>query len=200
MAINWENIEGYRDDMTAEEKLNLLNSVSDTAAAQTAGASAAQAAAQPEAEKPPVEVPKAEKPSSGFVSKAQYDKLASEHAALKKQHRATMSEEERKEADRQAEQEALRAELEELRHDRKVAGYKANYLAMGYDEALASESAEALATGDVDTVFANIRKYVDGLEKQLRSKILKETPRTAAGEDPDVKKNYENMLKKSMGL
>lgn len=194
MAIDWTNVEGYREDMTAEEKLSLLENKAEDSAPQAAPQSDSDTEDREGTKKAQA------KPGANYVSKAQYDKLASEHAALKKQHRATMSEEEQKELDRQAAQEAMQAELDELRREKQTAGYKAAYLAMGYDEQLASDTAEAMASGDTDTVFANMKKHNTTLEKNLRSQIQKETPRVPAGEDPDKKKEYQNVLRKSMGL
>lgn len=194
MAIDWTNVEGYREDMTAEEKLSLLENKSEESASQRTQTPEAPVAEPEETKKVPA------KPGANYVLKAQYDKLASEHAALKKQHRATMSEEEQKEADRQAAHEAMQAELDELRREKQVTGYRAAYLSMGYDESLAAETAEAMAAGDTDLVFANMKKHNVALEKQLRAQLLKETPRTPPGEDPDKKKEQQNALRKSMGL
>lgn len=194
MAIDWTTVEGYREDMTAEEKLSLLENKPDN--------SASQGIQQPDNSPEEPEEPKkpAAKPGANYVPKALYDKLASEHAALKKQHRASMSEEDQREADRQAAQEEMQRELEDLRREKKLTGYKAAYLSMGYDEELASETAEAMVEGDTDTMFANLKKHSAALEKSLRAQILKETPRTPAGEDPDKKKEQQNALRKSMGL
>ena len=78
-------------------------------------------------------------------------------------------------------QAALMAELETLRTEKMVAGYTNSYLTMGYDEKLAKSTAEALAKGDMDTVFKNQKAHADAREKALRTELLKGTPSPAAG-------------------
>mgnify|MGYP006967380072 CR=1 FL=1 len=73
------------------------------------------------------------------------------------------------------------AELEALRTEKMVAGYVNSYLTMGYDEKLAKSTAEALAKGDMDTVFKNQKIHADNREKALRTELLKGTPSPAAG-------------------
>jgi hypothetical protein len=118
---------------------------------------------------------------SGFVSKATFDKTASDLAAAKKSLREKMSEDEAKAAKAAEDQAALMAELESLRTEKVVAGYTNSYLTMGYDEKLAKSTAEALAKGDMDTVFKNQKAHADAREKALRTELLKGTPTPAAG-------------------
>ena len=115
------------------------------------------------------------------VSKATFDKTASELAAAKKTIREKMSEDEAKAAKEAEEREALQARVKELEHERAVNGYMAAYTAMGYDEKLAKASAEALAVGDTKTVFENQKAFHAAREKALRAEILKDTPTPDAG-------------------
>lgn len=161
MAIDWTKIEGYREDMTADEKLALLEKI-------------------PEPENEP-----APKPNGAVVSKTQFDKVSSELASLKKQMRSRMSEDEQKEADRKASETAMREELDSLRKEKTFNSHKASFLSQGYDEAMAEEAATAMADGDMDGVFAVMKKHSAVAEKNLRAKILKETPVPPAGDDPD---------------
>ena len=48
---------------------------------------------------------------------------------------------------------------------------------MGYDEKLAEETAEAMASGEMDKVFANQKKHLDAFEKKVRAEALKNTPK-----------------------
>ena len=118
---------------------------------------------------------------SGFVPKATFDKTASDLAAAKKSLREKMSEDEAKAAKVAEDQAALMAELEALRTEKMVAGYVNSYLTMGYSEKLAKSTAEALAKGDMDTVFKNQKIHADEREKALRTELLKGTPTPAAG-------------------
>ena len=190
MSFDWTKVAGYREDMTADEKLALLDN-------QEEDTQAPAAPAEPEQEQKPT------KPASGLISKVQFDKVASELAKVKKELRARMTAEEQKEADRMASDEAMRLELESLRREKTLSNYKASYLSQGYDERLADEAATAMADGDMDTVFALMKKQVANTEKALRAKILKEIPVPPAGETPGAdmerKKEMES-LRASFGL
>lgn len=113
--------------------------------------------------------------------KANADKAASEAADYKKKLRERMTEDEAKAVKAAEEQAALMAELETLRAEKLVANYTNSYLSMGYEEKLAKSTAEALAKGDMDTVFKNQKTHADNREKALRTELLKGTPTPAAG-------------------
>ena len=198
MSFDWTKIAGYREDMTADEKLALLDSEEEENQPSAEPEAEKQAPAQPEPEQQPPA-----KPSPGLISKVQFDKVASELAKVKKELRARMSAEEQKEADRMANDEAMRLELEALRKEKTLNSYKASYLAQGYDERTAEDAATALADGDMDTVFALMKKQAISTEKALRAKILKEIPVPPAGENPgaDMEKKKEmESLRASFGL
>lgn len=188
MSIEWSNIEGYREDMTAEEKLALLENY------------------EPPKPTEPVTEPTEPKPSpakGGAVSKERFDKVSSELAALKKQMKSRMTEEEQKELERQTEVEDMRTELDELRHEKKVASFKASYLAQGYDEALAEKAANAMADGDEKALFEAMTAHNANAEKAMRAKLLKETPVPPASETPkeeDKDKKMLDIMRRSMGL
>lgn len=186
--IDWNAIEGYNENLSAEEKLALL---------EKDDSSPAPAPNTPEGNAPQP------KPETKVIAKAQFDKVASELAAAKKQLRAKMTEDELRETERQQEQEAIRTELENLRREKTLSGYKASCLALNYDEATADEMAHALADGDMETVFDVMKRQNVTIEKSLRAKILKETPVPPAGNDPnnDAKKLKEMAdLRASFGL
>jgi hypothetical protein len=133
----------------------------------------------------------------GFVSKAVLDKKASEAADLSKQLKARMSEDEAKAAQEAEEKAKMLARIEELERERAVHTYTTSYLAMGYDEKLAKSTAEAMAKGDMDTVFANQKVFTEGREKALKAELLKSTPTPpAGGADGGMKK--EDFAKMSL--
>ena len=184
MAFNWNEIEGYREDMTADEKQALLDNY------------------DPKPNTPnPSDPDPAPAPTStkGFVSKAQFDKVSSELAAVKKQLRGKMSEDEQKELDRQTEREEMEKELKDLRREKALSGYKASYLSQGYDEQLAEEAATAMVDGDMDTVFSVMKKNNINAEKAMRAKILRETPAPPADDDPDDEAKKKEEAKKLRG-
>lgn len=121
---------------------------------------------------------------SEFVPKSIADKHASEAASYKKQLREKMSEDEALKAKEAEERAALEARVKELENERAVNGYVNSYLAMGYDEKLAKSSAQALAAGDMATVFANQKTHAESREKTLRAELLKQTPTPPNGGAP----------------
>ena len=114
---------------------------------------------------------------SGYVTKETFDKKASETAELNRKLKAQMSEEEKAAAERDAKWAEMEAKLAELEREKLESGYRAEFLALGYDEALAAETAKALAEGDTAKVFANQKKHLDSVEKRARADALKDTPK-----------------------
>ena len=108
-------------------------------------------------------------------------KSNSEAAEFKKQLREKMSAEEVKAKEDAEKLEALIKERDALLREKTVASHKAQYLALGYDEALASDTAEALANGELNKVFANQKKHNEAVEKRIRADVRKETPRPEGG-------------------
>lgn len=189
MDINWESIEGYSADMTAEQKLALLDNYEMP-----------KADTDP-APKPEVDEPK--KPVDKTISKAAYDKVASELASVKKQLRSRMSESEQLEEQRKEQDESLRLELEALRKEKTIASHRAALLGHGYDAKLADEAATALADGDMDNFFITMGKQAKLTESALRAQFLKDTPVPPAGEDltkEQREKQEEEKFRKYFGL
>ena len=156
MKINTKKIEGY-NNMTLEEKLSALESY--------------------EMDEPDY---------TGYVSKEVFDKTASELANSKKQLREKMSAEELKAKEDAEKWEELIKERDALLREKTISGHKANYLALGYDEKLATETAEAMANGELDKVFANQRKHIESVEKRIRADVLKETPKPEGGNSSET--------------
>ena len=165
MKISTEKIEGYKD-MTLEQKLAALESYE-------------------------IEAPD----YTGYVAKAVFDKTASELAESKKQLREKMSAEELKAKEDAEKWDAIVKERDALLREKTIAGHKANYLALGYDEKLANDTAEALANGDLDKVFANQKKHNESVEKRIRADVLKETPKPEGGTGSETitKENFSKM-------
>lgn len=145
--IDVTQIEGYAD-MSAEDKLKALEAY---------------------------DVPDPD--YSGYVKKDVFDKTASELAAKKKELLEKMSEDEAAKQKEQEERENMQKELDALRRDSAVSKNKAKLIALGYEEALAEETAEAMADGKMDKVFANQQKHLAAFEKKVRADALKGTPK-----------------------
>jgi hypothetical protein len=132
---------------------------------------------------------------SQFVSKATFDKKASEAADLSKQLKARMSEDEIAKTKAAEDLAAVMEELELLRTEKVVTENTNKFLGLGYDEKLARETATALNKGEMDVVFKNHAKFLESREKQLRAEILRETPSPAAGiVEPTMKKSDFNKM------
>ena len=113
---------------------------------------------------------------SGYVAKEVFDKKAAETAELNRKLKAQMSEEEKTAAERDAKWAEMEAKLAELEREKLESGYRAEFLALGYDEALAAETAKALAEGDTAKVFANQKKAAEQAAKKMRDELLKGDP------------------------
>ena len=113
-------------------------------------------------------------------------KSNSEAADYKKQLREKMSAEEIKAKEDAEKMEALIKERDALLREKTIAGHKANYLALGYDEKLANDTAEAMVNGELDKVFANQKKHIESVEKKIRADVLKDTPKPEGGNGSEV--------------
>lgn len=158
MALDLTTIAGYRADMTADEKLSLLENY--------------------EPPKPDL---------TGYIQKSAFDKTASELAETKRQLKAKLSEDEIKEAERIANEAAIKAELESLKKDKTTSQLTSKYLGLGLDPKLAAETAQAQADGDTEKVFANLAIHNENLRKATTAAALAGDPKPPAGsgKEPD---------------
>jgi hypothetical protein len=112
-------------------------------------------------------------------------KANSEAAEWKKKHNALLSEEDKKKQANEEELTTLRKKVEEMEKEKLVSGHKAQYLALGYDEALATETAQAMADGDTAKVFANQKKFLESHDKAYKAQLMGKTPTPPAGGNGD---------------
>ena len=108
-------------------------------------------------------------------------KSNSEAADYKRQLKEKMSAEELKAKEDAEKWEEMEKNYNALLKEKAVSTNKSKLLALGYDESLADETAEAMANGELDKVFANQKKHLDSVEKRIRSEILKDTPKPDGG-------------------
>ena len=151
MKINTDKIQGYAD-MTPDEKIKALESY---------------------------EVADAD--YSGYVKKEVFDKTASELAESKKQLREKMSADEIKAREDAEKQEKLQNDYDALLRKVALSENKAKLIGLGYDEKLATETAEAMIDGNIDKVMANQKKHLDAVEKKIREDVLHNTPKPEGG-------------------
>lgn len=128
---------------------------------------------------------------TGYVKKDVFDKKASEASELSKQLKAKMTEQELADAESEKAFADMKAELETLKREKTVSGFKAKYLGLGYDEKLADETAIAMADGKTDIVFANQQKFLENQKKAIEAEALNKQPGVTAG-DPPNSQNVED--------
>lgn len=124
-------------------------------------------------------------------------KSNSEAADYKKQLREKMSAEELKakeDADKFAD---LQSKYDALLKESEISKNKARLMTLGYEDALATEVAEAMIAGDTDKVFSAHKKHLETVEKKIRESVLKDTPKPNGGNgSPTITK--ETFSKMSM--
>lgn len=119
---------------------------------------------------------------TGYVKKDLLDKATSEAAGYKKQLREKMTQDEQNQAQMDETMKAMQDELESLRREKTITDYTKRWMGVGYDEALATATAQAMVSGDLDVVFKNHSKFLSDREKALKAELLKDTPTPPAGE------------------
>lgn len=112
-------------------------------------------------------------------------KANSEAAEWKRKYNDQLSEEEKKKQEDADNLAKMQKELNELRKDKTVSEFKAKFIAQGYSEELAEDTAKALADGDTSKVFANQQKFLENYAKQIKADALKDTPKPPAGQGGD---------------
>lgn len=140
---------------------------------------------------------------SKYVEKSIFDKKASETAELSKKLKEALDEDGKKKLAEEEEKAAeaqkyadLEAKFNALTKKTTISEYTVKYLAQGYDEKLAKETAEALANGEMDKVFANGEKHKAALEAEIKAKLMKSDPKPGGG---DGEKNPNVEQAKAIG-
>lgn len=108
-------------------------------------------------------------------------KSNSEAADYRKQLREKMSADELKAKEDSDKLEELQSKYDALLKESEITKNKARLLALGYEDKLAAETAEAIVNGELDKVFANQKKHLDSVEKKIREEVLTSTPRPTGG-------------------
>lgn len=131
---------------------------------------------------------------SGYVPKATADKYASEAANYKKQLSEKMTDDEKASKEAAEAHQKLQEDYNTLLKKSTISEHTAKFLAIGYDEKLARDTAEALFSGDMERVFANQQTFNASREKALRAEIMKGTPQpNGAGDGNDHQKQDVNL-------
>jgi len=134
---------------------------------------------------------------SGYVKKEVFDKKASEAAKLEKDLKARMTEEEKQKAEAEAELKRYKEQAETLQREKNIADNKAKFISIGYDDALATETAEALEKGDYATLFKNHQTVIENVKKIAKGEAMASTTPPAGkaneGGKTITKEQFDNM-------
>lgn len=166
-SIDTTKIDGY-ENMTAEEKVKALE---------------AYTIADPD--------------YSGYVKKDVFDKTASDLAKAKKDLKDRMTEEEVKKAEAEAELQKYKEQAETLQREKNIADNKAKFISIGYDDTLATETAEALEKGDYATLFKNHQTVIENVKKIAKGEAMASATPPAGkaneGGKTITKEQFDNM-------
>ena len=166
-SIDTSKIEGYAD-MTAEQKLAALESY---------------------------DIP--EPDYSGYVKKDLYDKAAHEAADWKKKHNALISDDEQAAQAAAEEAKAKDDKIAELSRMVSVNDNTAKFLALGFDADLAKETAEAMADGNTELVFANQKKATEAMLARQKAELLKSAG-NPVGDNGNSEVDYDAKARKCL--
>lgn len=76
---------------------------------------------------------------------------------------------------------AIKEQLAALQREKSISEHKASFMAQGYDESLAMESATALIDGDAAKMFANMSKFLANRDKAAKAKGVANMERPSSG-------------------
>lgn len=118
--------------------------------------------------------------------KTALSKSNSEAADWKRQYREKLTEQERAEAERAEAEKSLKEELNQYRREKTVMSYKDKYRSLGYSDELAQATAQAMADGDTDAVFANQKAFLAEQIKIINAAALNQQPKLSGGKAPST--------------
>lgn len=108
-------------------------------------------------------------------------KANSEAAEWKRKHNALLSEDDKAKQEREEEMAALRARVEQMEAEKLISSHKARFLALGYDDALAADTAAAMVNGETEKVFANQKAFLESHDKAYKAQLMGNSPKLPAG-------------------
>ena len=76
---------------------------------------------------------------------------------------------------------AIKEQLATLQREKAISEHTASFIAQGYDQTLAVESATALMDGDSAKLFANMTKFLTERDKVAKAKAAANVERPASG-------------------
>lgn len=125
-------------------------------------------------------------------------KANGEAAEWKRKYNAQLSEEEKKKQDAEDELNSLRSEVAQLKANETFANNKTQLLALGYDEALADETAKAMSEGDTAKVFENQKKFLESHDKAYKAQLMSDgVPNPPPGNPGTTGQNYDKLIEEA---
>ena len=112
------------------------------------------------------------------------DNAAADAAEWKRQYRATLDEAARAKAEQDEANAARDAELASYKRKDAVSNKITKYLAMGYPEDLARQSAEAYVDGKDEVVLDLQKQFTSILETNIKASLLSQQPAVTPGMTP----------------
>lgn len=170
-----------------------------------------QTPVEPVAEQKPVEQKSVDKPTDKAEQKkdvpkldnAEVEKLKlalskanSEAADYKRQLREKQTEQERAEAERLEAEKAKDARLAELERTVAITEYTNKCLALDFDAELAAKTANALADGNMESVFDCLKSFVEDTKTRLTNEALNKQPTLSTGVPPTTNSTKETEYEK----
>lgn len=131
-------------------------------------------------------------------TKEALDKATKEAGDWRKKYNGKLTEDEKKKAEDDQKIIDMQTELDQLKAEKTKAEYYSQFVAQGYTEELAKSSAEAMAKGDMATVFANNKTFAEALQEKAKSEKMHNTPKPQPGERDDGTVDYTKLKEEAM--
>ena len=120
---------------------------------------------------------------------------ANADAASWKEYRATLDEANRKEEERAEADEAIRAELNALKTEKRISTYTAKLLEVGYDAQTAASMAMNLPEGISDDFFNQQKSFLETQKQIAKTNAINNQSSMSVGETPSATKADEEDAK-----
>ena len=128
----------------------------------------------------------ANKDKESVKVKTAFDKASSELAELKKKQASTLNDSEKEKLELTERIKALETDKANLEKEKQISTMKAQYIALGYEQALAQETAEAYVNGDTTKLIENQTKFIKTHDEALKASLLGNTPKPGGGDKSAV--------------
>lgn len=136
---------------------------------------------------------------NGFRTQADFDKVMSENAEKKKRIKELETQAGTEKDDLTKRLEELEKNNKELQRANLVASTTAQFIGMGYEEALAKEAAEASADGDMTKLFAAQQKFLKTHDEKLKAEALKNMKPPQGGAGGNDEKSFGDKFAENIG-